>query len=139
MGRHSSGERRSRLEQAGDVRAGTVEDLRLLVSRRGLWLTSLAAVVLIFVLYFVVLVALGRQRDWLLLLIIPAGLAGVAVGALLDRAHKVVGPVGPVGPLAPVGPSADSGDAPAEEADVADQAEEPELAGGPEDEGQSDA
>ncbi len=87
MGRHSSGERRSRLESS-DPHPGTVEDLRLLVSTRRLLLTSIAAVVAIFGVYFGLLVVLDRSRDWLLLLIIPAGLAGVAVGALLDRAHS---------------------------------------------------
>jgi hypothetical protein len=88
MGRHSSGERRSRLESSGEQHPGTVEDLRLLVGTRSLLLASLGAIILIFAGYFGVLFAVGRGRDWLLLLIIPAGLAGVTVGALLDRAHK---------------------------------------------------
>lgn len=88
MGRHASGERRSRLTEAGAVgAAGVAADVRLLVTKKRLLALSAAAVVVIFGAYFGVLTAVGHRGSWLLFLIVPAGLSGVAVGALLDRAH----------------------------------------------------
>jgi hypothetical protein len=95
MGRHSSGERRSRLAPAAvDVsddarsRTGAAEDLRMLLGTRKILLFSVAAVVMIFAAYFLVLTLIGHQRSWLLLIVVPAGLSGVTVGALLDHAHR---------------------------------------------------
>jgi hypothetical protein len=88
VGRHSSGERRSRLETTGAEVGGARHDLRVLLGTRRILLASVVAIVVILAGYFGVLAALGRVHDWLILLVIPAGLAGVSVGALLDHALR---------------------------------------------------
>ncbi len=92
MGRHSSGESRSRLGDAADSEvAGTAADLRLIVRTRRLWWQIALILVIIVAAYIGVLLALGRLHNWLVLLVIPAGLAGISVGALLDRAQRPPG------------------------------------------------
>jgi hypothetical protein len=93
MGRHSSGERRGRLDEPDAVsRDGARSDLRVLLHSRKLLLASAVVVVVVCGAYFGVLAALGRLHDWLIVLVIPAGIAGVCVGALLDRAQRAPGP-----------------------------------------------
>jgi hypothetical protein len=129
MGRHASGERRSRLAAAADGEVtGARADLHILLHTRRLQWLSILAIVVIFAVYFAVLAVLGHEHDWLLLLIIPAGLAGVSIGALLDYAHRDS-----------ANDAAAGGDARSEEPEVAEQAEEPELAGRLEHEGESEA
>ena len=153
MGRHASGERRSRLVAAVDGEAsGARADLHILLHTRRLqWLSALAIVV-VFAAYFILLTVVGHQDDWLVLLIIPAGISGVIVGALLDHAHRPR----PDPTSENVGGSASSdsvngaassdsangaasSDSGTEEAEVAEQAEEPEPAGGLDDEGEPEA
>jgi hypothetical protein len=149
MGRHASGERRSRLAAAPDGEAsGARADLQILLHTRRLqWLSALAIAV-VFAVYFLVLVVVGHEDDWLLLLIIPAGLSGVIVGALLDHASRPR----PEPPAEAASDSADgaraggdsadgaaSGDAGTKEPEVAEQADEPEFAGGLDDEGEPEA
>jgi len=87
MGRHASGKRRSRLADSRGV--GTaVDDLRLLAAKRWLQLEALGAVAVIFGLYFGILAVIRSNGSWLLFLLVPAGLSGFVVGALLDRAHS---------------------------------------------------
>jgi hypothetical protein len=127
MGRHSSGERRSRLaEPVEGEMTGTRADLRMLAHTRRLLVECVLAIVVILAVYFVVLAVIGRERDWLLLLIIPAGLGGVTVGALLDRAHRNHS-------------AGDGGDSRAEEPEVAEQPDQAELSGGLEDESEPEA
>ena len=105
MGRHSSpdDDEDPPSSDAGDVAApavaitpvvatrhssSAVADLRLMLHTRRLLLQSSALVAVIFAVYSLSLAGMDRQRDWLLFLFIPMGLAGVVVGALLDRAHR---------------------------------------------------
>ena len=63
-------------------------DVRLLRADRGLSIRCAVAVVLPFVALLVVLLQLGRAGSFFIWLWIPAILAGVAGGGLLDRAHR---------------------------------------------------
>jgi hypothetical protein len=141
MGRHASGQRRSRLGEAGSVAtAGAVDDLRLLVRKKHVLVLSLVAVVGIFAAYYGVLALTGHRGSWLLFLIVPAGLSGFAVGALLDHAHRVraAPPSSEDEPAEPANPAPeDEPTEPAEPAEAADpdgfaqSAENPELTKGP--------
>jgi hypothetical protein len=100
----------------------------------------------VFAIYFVILAAIGHLHDWLLFLVVPAGLGGVSVGALLDRAHDSRKPSSAgllseedVEAKAPGEPSADGGDSTAEEAQVAEQTDDGDLAGAGQQEPETEA
>jgi hypothetical protein len=63
-------------------------DLRLLRTDRGLSIRCAVALVVPFVALLGVLVLLGRAGSFFIWFWIPAILAGVAAGHLLDRAHR---------------------------------------------------
>jgi hypothetical protein len=69
----------------------TQADLRLLRTEAGLRAQCAAAVVVPFLLYTLVLVAVSRTDVYLVWLWIPTVLAGVLVGSFLDRAHDRAG------------------------------------------------
>jgi hypothetical protein len=66
----------------------THADLHLLRSIPGLRARALAAVVVPFLLYTVLLIILGRTDVYLIWLWVPTIVAGVLVGHFLDLAHK---------------------------------------------------
>lgn len=70
--------------------AGTRGDLQLLRSDTGLLLWCVGSVVLLFLVYTSVLILLGRTDLYLIWLWVPTVLSGMAIGGLLDRAHRVV-------------------------------------------------
>ncbi|HEU5007032.1 MAG TPA: hypothetical protein VFT67_08680 [Jatrophihabitantaceae bacterium] len=70
--------------------AGTRGDLQLLRSDTGLLLWCAGSVVLLFLVYTSVLILLGRTDLYLIWLWVPTVLSGMAIGGLLDRAHRVV-------------------------------------------------
>jgi len=70
--------------------AGTRGDLQLLRSDIGLLLWCVGSVVLLFLVYTSVLILLGRTDLYLIWLWVPTVLSGMAIGGLLDRAHRVV-------------------------------------------------
>lgn len=69
-------------------KTGTHADLALLRTDAGLRARCIAAVVVPFVLFAVVLIVLGRVDAFLLWVWIPTVLAGVLVGTFLDIAHR---------------------------------------------------
>jgi hypothetical protein len=73
---------------SADPLHGTRGDLHLLRDSHALRMRCAAAVLVPFVIYTVVLVALGRTDVYLIWLWIPTVLAGILVGALLDMAHR---------------------------------------------------
>jgi hypothetical protein len=64
-----------------------VADLHFLLRRPGLLVVCLLAAVAPFGSYFAVMVGLHKMHEWALFLGAPMVLAGVLVGALLDRAY----------------------------------------------------
>lgn len=72
----------------GKTRAGSAADLALLRANPTLLARCLAAALVPFLLYVIVLLVIGAPgRDWLIWIWIPAVTAGVVAGAFLDRAH----------------------------------------------------
>lgn len=69
---------------------GTRADLRLMRRNRALLARCIAALILPFVLYSLVLEFLGKRGDYLLLIWLPGIVAGVLLGSLLDAAHQRV-------------------------------------------------
>ncbi|MEO8888377.1 MAG: hypothetical protein ABI429_03670, partial [Jatrophihabitantaceae bacterium] len=72
----------------GEPPSGTRGDLHLLRQSQALRIRCAAAVLVPFVIFTVVLVAIGRTDVYLIWLWIPTVLAGVLVGAFLDGAHR---------------------------------------------------
>jgi hypothetical protein len=68
-------------------RAGTSADLQLLRADRALRARAAAAAIVPLFLYVIVMVVIARFDAFLIWVWIPVVLAGVLVGALLDRAH----------------------------------------------------
>jgi hypothetical protein len=64
-----------------------VADLQFLLRRPGLLLACLAAAIVPFGAYFATIADLHKMSDWALFIGAPMVLAGVLVGALLDRAY----------------------------------------------------
>lgn len=73
---------------AAEPHTGTRGDLHLLRESSALRMRCAAAVLVPFVIYTVVLVAIGRTDVYLIWLWIPTILAGVLIGAFLDFAHR---------------------------------------------------
>jgi hypothetical protein len=69
------------------AKTSAVADLQLVLHNTNLLRACLAAAVVPFVIYVVVLVVLGRTGSWALFLGAPMVLAGIGIGALLDRAY----------------------------------------------------
>jgi hypothetical protein len=69
---------------------GTRGDLQLLRSDTRLLLWCVGAVVLIFLVYTSALILLARTDVYLIWLWVPTVLSGMAIGGLLDRAHRAV-------------------------------------------------
>jgi hypothetical protein len=69
------------------VKTSAVADLQLVLHNPRLLASCLAAALAPFTIYVVVMLALGRLGSWPLLIGIPMVLAGVFVGALLDREY----------------------------------------------------
>jgi hypothetical protein len=67
---------------------GTAADLRLLRSSSAVRARAIAAVVVPFVLYVLVMVVIGRGDRFVLFLWAPILVAGVLVGAVLDLGHR---------------------------------------------------
>lgn len=75
-------------EAAGSSGSGGAADLRLLRENPSLRARCAAAVIVPFALYTVVMIVVGRIGLYLLWVWIPTVLAGILVGAFLDRAHN---------------------------------------------------
>lgn len=67
---------------------GTAADVRLLRERADVRNRCVAAVLVPFVVYTVVLLLLGTLDAYLIWIFAPTILAGLLVGAILDHAHK---------------------------------------------------
>lgn len=67
---------------------GSRGDLQLLRTRPRLQAACAGAVVVCFAIFTVVLIVLGRSDLYLIWLWVPIVVSGVAIGALLDRAHR---------------------------------------------------
>jgi hypothetical protein len=67
---------------------GTRGDLQLLRSDTRLLLWCAGSVVLLFLVYTSVLILIGRTDVYLIWLWVPTVLSGMAIGGLLDRAHR---------------------------------------------------
>lgn len=70
--------------------AGTRGDLQLLRSDTRLLLWCAGSVILLFLVYTSVLILLARTDVYLIWLWVPTVLSGMAIGGLLDRAHRAV-------------------------------------------------
>ncbi len=69
--------------------SGSASDLALLRSDTSLLARCLAAVLMPFLVYLVVMTVIGSSgREWLIWIWLPAITAGVLAGAFLDSAHK---------------------------------------------------
>ena len=68
--------------------SGARADLRLLREHSALRARCLAAIVVPFVLYVLVLIVIGRTEVFLLWVWVPMITAGVLFGGLLDAAHR---------------------------------------------------
>lgn len=71
-----------------DPESATSADLRLIRENRSVRAQCVAAVVIPFALYTVLMVTIGRADVFLLWVWIPIVLAGVVAGTVLDRAHR---------------------------------------------------
>jgi hypothetical protein len=102
-----------------DVRSRTtaVADLQLVLRNRRLLAACVAAAFVPFAVYFIVIVTSHEMHLWALFLGAPLVLAGVLVGAVLDRAYgrlsvttapaASTGPTAPAGRIGPVEPARD--------------------------------
>lgn len=70
---------------------GSRSDLHLLRTQHGLRAQCLAALIVPFLLYSLVLVVISRTDVYLIFLWMPTVIAGATVGHLLDRAHRRTG------------------------------------------------
>jgi hypothetical protein len=78
----------SAASSASSVASGARGDLQLLRTDTGLMLRCAGALVLIFLIFTSVLILLGRTDVYLIWFWIPTVLSGIAIGGLLDRAHR---------------------------------------------------
>ncbi|MDP9093805.1 MAG: hypothetical protein M3N95_12950 [Actinomycetota bacterium] len=90
MGRHSApdGEEVSAEPLPARTESATQTDLRMLRENPAVRARCIAAAVVPFLLYSVVLIVLGRAGDFLLWVWIPIVAAGILVGAMLDLGHR---------------------------------------------------
>jgi hypothetical protein len=87
-----------------DGETDTQADLRVLRENSAVRARSLAAVLVSFLLYTVVMIVIGRTEVYLLWIWIPIVVAGVLVGVVLDLAHREPkGAERPPPPLEPLG------------------------------------
>lgn len=76
-------------ERAGaPVQSGTHADLQMLRDNPALRARCIAAAVVPFILYTVVLVVIGRADIYLVWVWIPIVVAGILVGTMLDLGHR---------------------------------------------------
>jgi hypothetical protein len=91
MGRHAAGSTRRVVGvkdgSTSEHPTSAVADLQLVLHSRPLLIACLLAVLVPFGIYFGVMVEIGKLVDWALFLFAPMVVAGVAVGAVLDRAY----------------------------------------------------
>lgn len=71
--------------------SGTRADLRMLRHNAAVRAQVIGAVIVMFLLYTVVLLVIGKTHDYLQWLFVPIVAAGVAVGLVLDLAHRRAG------------------------------------------------
>jgi hypothetical protein len=91
MGRHAA----APAQRVAGVKNGSkrvhatsaVADLQLVLHSRRLLIACVLAVVVPFGIYFGIIVGVGKLVDWALFLFAPMIVAGVTVGAVLDRAY----------------------------------------------------
>jgi hypothetical protein len=87
-GRHESAEAGETAADRPHPEHGTRADLRLLRETPALRARCAAAVIVPFLLYTILMVVIHRVDAYLLWVWIPTVTAGVAVGTLLDLAHR---------------------------------------------------
>lgn len=75
-------------ERAVTPKTSAVADLQFLLHNPRLLAACSLAVLLPFACYFAVIVSLKKMGDWALFIGAPMVLAGVLIGALLDRAYS---------------------------------------------------
>ncbi len=80
---------------------GTAADVRLLRADRRLRVRALAAILVPFLLYLLLMTAIGRTDRLLAFLWTPIVLAGVLFGAVLDRGHRRAVAAPPTSPSGP--------------------------------------
>jgi hypothetical protein len=68
--------------------AAHVSDLRLVLQTRRMMIWIGLVVLVVFGAYTGVMVAIGKQHDWLIFLFAPFAVTGIGAGALLDNAHS---------------------------------------------------
>jgi hypothetical protein len=68
--------------------SGTRADLRMLRHNGAVRAQAIGAVIVSFLLYTVVLLVIGKTHDYLQWLFVPIVVAGIAVGLVLDLAHR---------------------------------------------------
>jgi hypothetical protein len=90
MGRHSQPDELDDVHAfpATAVKSSAVADLQLILHNPRLLAACLAAALMPFVCYFIVIAGLGDLHEWAVFLGVPLILAGVLVGAILDRAYE---------------------------------------------------
>jgi hypothetical protein len=90
MGRHSQPDEVDDVPEfaAAAVKSSAVADLQLVLHNPRLLAACLAAALMPFLCYFVVIVGLGDLHEWAVFLGVPLIAAGVLVGAVLDRAYE---------------------------------------------------
>jgi len=87
-GRHQSPDAQGDAQAKAVRESATHGDLRLLREQPGLRARCAAAAIVPFLLYTAALAIIGRTDVYLLWVWIPTVLAGIAVGAFLDAAHR---------------------------------------------------
>jgi hypothetical protein len=114
MGRHSHPDDAEAEPQAiapvAEVHSRTtaVADLQLMLRNPRLLAACIAAALVPFAVYFIVIVTSHKMHLWALFLGAPLILAGVLVGAVLDRAYsRLAGPTVLTGPTVPTVPAFD--------------------------------
>jgi hypothetical protein len=93
MGRHSAPDGDDVVESGSVVRrdSGTHADLEMLRDNPALRARCLAAAVVPFVLYTVILIVVGHAGVFVLWVWVPIVTAGILVGAMLDLGHRDAG------------------------------------------------
>lgn len=86
-----------------DGETDTQADLRVLRENSAVRARSIAAVLVSFLLYTIVMIVVGRTAVYLLWIWIPIVVAGVLVGVVLDLAHRPPRGSEPAPPLEPMG------------------------------------
>ena len=77
-------------ESASGPKTSAVADLQLALHNPRLLVTCLAVVIAPFACYFAVIAGLGKLQIWAIFIGAPLVLAGILVGAVLDRAYSAL-------------------------------------------------